>query len=153
MAITRSIAKKQDTNEEVGLQLLFESNRISAIIRIGSFRPKQNNSPPIFPSQILQKRGKQNSSYKTDGTEIWQCRGGTTVLHSPQIFQAFVLQLHNMPTFYAFSLKYGNRFYQTIKAGRGKAGKQGILSHLTAEARIEVKSSMVRKSDNTVFLR
>ena len=74
-------------------------------------------------------------------------------LHSPQIFQAFFLQLHNMRTFYAFLLKYGNRFYQTIKAGRGKAGKQGILSHLTAEARIEVKSSMVRKSDNTVFLR
>ena len=49
MAIARSIAKKQDTNEQVGLQLLFESNRISAIIRIGSFRPKQNNSPPIFP--------------------------------------------------------------------------------------------------------
>ena len=41
-------------------------------------------------------------------------------LHSPQIFQAFFLQLHNMRTFYAFLLKYGNRFYQTIKAGRGK---------------------------------
>ena len=41
-------------------------------------------------------------------------------LHSPQIFHAFFLQLHNMRIFSALLLKYGNRFYQTIKAGRGK---------------------------------
>ena len=41
-------------------------------------------------------------------------------LHSSQIFQAFFLQLHNMRIFSAFLLKYGNRFYQTIKVGRGK---------------------------------
>ena len=152
MAITRSIAKKQNTNEQVGLQLLYESNRISAIIRIGSFRPKQNNSPPISPPQLLQKRGKQNSNYKTDGTEIWQCRGGTTVTFASN-FSGFLFTTAQ----HAYLLRIFTEVWQQIlsnhKGRKGKASQQGILSHLTAEARIEVKSSMVRKSDNIVFLR
>ena len=124
MAIARSIAKKQDTNEQVGLQLLFESNRISAIIRIGSFRPKQNNSPPIFPPQILQKRGKQNSRYKTDGTEIWQCRGGITVTFA-SAFSGFLFTTAQ----HAYLLRIFTEVWQQIlsnhKGRKGKSGQAG----------------------------
>ena len=132
----------------------YYSNRIEfqLLSESGPFAQNKTIRRPFFHHKYYKK-----GENKIAGTRLMEQKFGSAEvglqLHSPQIFQAFFLQLHNMRTFYAFSLKYGNRFYQTIKAGRGKAGKQGILSHLTAEARIEVKSSMVRKSDNTVFLR
>ena len=145
MAITRSIAKKHDTNEEVGLQLLFASES-------GPFAQNKTIRPPFFHHNYYKKGENKIAITKPMEQKFGSAEVGLQ-LDLLQIFQAFFSQLHNMRIFFAFLLKYGNRFYQTIKAGRGKAGKQGILSHLTAEARIEVKSSMVRKSDNTVFLR
>ena len=132
----------------------YYSNRIKfqLLSESGPFAQNKTIRRPFFHHNYYKK-----GENKIAVTRLMEQKFGSAEvglqLHSPQIFQAFGLQLHNMRTFYAFLLKYGNRFYQTIKAGRGKAGKQGILSHLTAEARIEVKSSMVRKSDNTVFLR
>ena len=146
MAITRSIAKKNMIQMK-----RWDYSHYSPPNRVLS--PKTKQFAAHFSTTTITKKGKNKIAITRP---VEQKLGSAEVglqLHSPQIFQAFFLQLHNIPTFYAFLLKYGNRFYQTIKAGRGKAGKQGILSHLTAEARIEVKSSMVRKSDNTVFLR
>ena len=64
MAITRSIAKKRDTNEEVGLQLLLTSES-------GPFAQNKTIRRPFFHHNYYKKRAKQNTNYKTDGTEIW----------------------------------------------------------------------------------
>ena len=56
--------KKHDTNEEVGLQPLFASES-------GPFAQNETIRRAFFHHNYYKKGEKQNSNYKTGGTETW----------------------------------------------------------------------------------
>ena len=88
--------------------------------------PKTKQFAAHFSTTTITKKGKNKIAITRP---MEQKLGSAEVglqLHSPQIFQAFFLQLHNMRTFYAFLPKYGNRMILSNHKGRkGKSGQAG----------------------------